>query len=99
MKKKNHLTNNSFFSVYFISFCVKNDYNDDRMQKVKERDKRPEETMNNRNAYALATLAGNLLAVNPFRTKTPKYIFPRGNKRLLYDQIGNRNFFIFITNQ
>ena len=36
---------------------------------------------------------------NPFRTKTPKYLFPRGNKPLLYHQIGNRNFFIFITNQ
>ena len=35
----------------------------------------------------------------PFRTKTPKYLFPRGNKPLLYHQIGNRNFFIFITNQ
>ena len=29
----------------------------------------------------------------------PKYLFPRGNKALLYHQIGNRNFFIFITNQ
>ena len=28
-----------------------------------------------------------------------KYIFPRGNKPLLYHQIGNTNFFIFITNQ
>ena len=37
--------------------------------------------------------------INPFRTKTPKYLFPRGNKPLLYHQIGNRNFFIFITNQ
>ena len=38
-------------------------------------------------------------SINPFRTKTPKYLFPRGNKPLLYHQIGNRNFFIFITNQ
>ena len=36
---------------------------------------------------------------NPFRTKIPKYLFPRGNEPLLYHQIGNRNFFIFITNQ
>ena len=36
---------------------------------------------------------------NPFRTKTQKYLFPGGNKPLLYHQIGNRNFFIFITNQ
>ena len=36
---------------------------------------------------------------NPLRTETPKYLFPRGNKPLLYHQIGNRNFFIFITNQ
>ena len=35
----------------------------------------------------------------PFTTKTHKYLFPRGNKPLLYRQIGNRNFFIFITNQ
>ena len=31
--------------------------------------------------------------------RPPKYLFPRGNKPLLYHQIGNRNFFIFITNQ
>ena len=31
---------------------------------------------------------------NPFRMKTPKYLFQRGNKPLLYHQIGNRNFFI-----
>ena len=37
--------------------------------------------------------------INPFRTKTPKYLFPRGNEPLLYHQIGNRHFFIFITNQ
>ena len=36
---------------------------------------------------------------NPFRTKTPKFLFPRGNKPLLYYQIGNINIFIFITNQ
>ena len=42
------------------------------------------------------TTAGIL---NPFRTKTPKYLFPRGNEPLLHHQIGNRNFFIFITNQ
>ena len=35
----------------------------------------------------------------PFRTKTPTCFFPRGNKPLLYHQIGNRNVFIFITNQ
>ena len=33
--------------------------------------------------------------VNPFRTKPPKYLFPRGNKPLLYHQIGNRNFLYF----
>ena len=38
-------------------------------------------------------------SIYPFRTKTPKYLFPRGNEPLLYHQIGNRNFFIFITNQ
>ena len=27
--------------------------------------------------------------LNPFRTKTPKYLFPRENKSLLYHQIGN----------
>ena len=37
--------------------------------------------------------------INPFRTKTPKYLFPRGNEPLLYHQIGNRNFFIFIANK
>ena len=36
-------------------------------------------------------------SINPFRMKTPIYLFPRGNKPLLYHQIGNRNFFIFIT--
>ena len=41
---------------------------------------------------------------NPFRMKTPKYLFPRGNEPLLYEpllyhQIGIINFFIFITNQ
>ena len=35
--------------------------------------------------------------INSF--KTPKYLFPRGNKPLLYHQIGNSYFFIFITNQ
>ena len=33
---------------------------------------------------------------NPFRTKTPKYLFSRGNTPLLYHQIGNRNFLINI---
>ena len=33
------------------------------------------------------------------RTKTTLYLFLRGNKSLLYHQIGNRNFFIFITIQ
>ena len=37
--------------------------------------------------------------LNPFRTKTPKYLFPRENKPLLFHQIGNINFFIFITNK
>ena len=37
--------------------------------------------------------------LNPFRTKTPKYLFLRGNKPLLYHQIGNRHYFIFIKNQ
>ena len=41
----------------------------------------------------------NNLQLNPFRTKNPKYLFPRGNEPLLYHQIGNRNFFLFITNQ
>ena len=36
---------------------------------------------------------------SPFRMKTPKYLFPRGNKPLFYHQIGNKNFFILITNQ
>ena len=31
--------------------------------------------------------------------RTPKYLFPRGNKPLFHLQIGNTNFFIFITNQ
>ena len=35
---------------------------------------------------------------NPFRMKTPKYLFLIGNKPLLYHQIGNTNFFFF-TNQ
>ena len=35
---------------------------------------------------------------HPERRPT-KYLFPRGNTSLLYHQIGNRNFFIFITNQ
>ena len=34
---------------------------------------------------------------NTFRTKTPKYLLPGGNKPLLYHQIGNINFFIFIN--
>ena len=33
--------------------------------------------------------------LNPFRMKTPKYLFPRGNKPLFHHQIGNTNFFIF----
>ena len=40
--------------------------------------------------------------VNPFRTKTPKYLFLRGGGGggdQFYHQIGNTNFFIFITNQ
>ena len=40
-----------------------------------------------------------LIIINLFRTKTPKYLFPIGNKPLLYHQIGKRNIFIFITNQ
>ena len=39
------------------------------------------------------------IVINPFRTKTSKYLFPRENKPLLYHQIVNINFFIFITNQ
>ena len=35
----------------------------------------------------------------PIQNEDPKYLFPRGNKPLLYHQIGNINFFIFITNQ
>ena len=35
----------------------------------------------------------------PIQNEDPIYLFPRGNKPLLYHQIGNRNFFIFITNQ
>ena len=38
-------------------------------------------------------------AFNPLRTKTTLYLFLRGNKSLLYHQIGNRNLFIFITIQ
>ena len=38
-------------------------------------------------------------AFNPLRMKTTLYLFLRGNKSLLYHQIGNRNFFIFITIQ
>ena len=40
--------------------------------------------------------------INPFRImrmETHKYLFPRGNEPLLYHQLGNRDFFIFITNQ
>ena len=33
------------------------------------------------------------------QNEDPKYLFPRGNQPLLYHQIGNINFFIFITNQ
>ena len=33
--------------------------------------------------------------VNPFRTKTPNMVFPRGNQPLLYHQIANINFFYF----
>ena len=36
---------------------------------------------------------------NPIQNEDPKYLFPRGNQSLLYHQIGNINFFIFITNQ
>ena len=36
--------------------------------------------------------------INTFRMKTQQYLFPRGNKPLLYHQIGNKYFFIFITN-
>ena len=36
---------------------------------------------------------------NPLRMKTTFYLFLRGNKSLLYHQIGNRNFFISITIQ
>ena len=35
----------------------------------------------------------------PLRTKTTLYLFLRGNKSLLYHQIGNKKFFIFITIQ
>ena len=44
-------------------------------------------------------LSAEYWCLNPFRTKTPKYLFPRGNEPVLYHQIGNRNVFIFITNQ
>ena len=37
--------------------------------------------------------------INPLRTKTTLYLFLRGNKSLLYHQIGNRNVLIFITIQ
>ena len=35
----------------------------------------------------------------PIQNEDPKYLFPRGNRPLLYHQIGNISFFIFITNQ
>ena len=38
-------------------------------------------------------------AIYPIQNEDPKYLFPRGNQPLLYHQIGNINFFIFITNQ
>ena len=37
--------------------------------------------------------------LNPLRTKTTLYLLLQGNKSLLYHQIGNINFFIFITIQ
>ena len=37
--------------------------------------------------------------IKPIQNEDPKYLFPRGNQPLLYHQIGNINFFIFITNQ
>ena len=40
-----------------------------------------------------------LSVVSPIQNEDPKYLFPRGNKPLLYHQIGNINFFIFIINQ
>ena len=33
------------------------------------------------------------------QNEDPKYLFPRGNQPLLYHQIGNINFSIFITDQ
>ena len=39
------------------------------------------------------------MLLNPLRTKTTLYLLLQGNKSLLYHQIGNRNFFIFITIQ
>ena len=40
-------------------------------------------------------LAYLYMCLTLFRTKTPKYLFPRGNKPLLYHQIGNKNFYIY----
>ena len=43
---------------------------------------------------------GNLGILNPLRMKTTLYSLLRGRKKsLLYHQIGNKNFFIFITIQ
>ena len=42
---------------------------------------------------------GHKYNINPFRTKTPKYLFLKREKPLFCNQIGNTNFFIFITNQ
>ena len=53
--------------------------------------------------YSIVTTLTSFVAIEE-REKVhivcdPKYLFQRGNKPLLYHQIGNINFFIFITNQ
>ena len=60
-------------------------------------------TVTLRNIAQLARHIGEyvyLITHYPFRTKSPgKYLFPGGNRPLLYHQIGNIDFFIFITHQ
>ena len=52
----------------------------------------PDEWIGDMNELCLPRFPPTL---NPFRTKTPKYLFPRGNEPLLYHQIGHRFFFLF----
>ena len=56
-------------------------------------------TLKSNDSWKLPLLKENVDDALSIQNEDPNYLFPRGNKPLLYHQNGNINFFSFITNQ